>query len=373
MKGRKTVLYIIFLVVLLLPLLQKVTHLIPEKPLAGTFVPHEKPVLTAKTWFDGSFQSDYDQYINENLGFHNSLVRLYNRFCYKLFHKINAANVVLGEEGYLFEQDYIDAYYGTDYLGLDSILYYVKKTRCLQDSLAARGKTLVVFLAPSKADFFPEFIPESQDKLAKPDSTNYQQFAKLLKEYGVNVIDYNAYYQTIKSKAKYPLYPKYGIHWSQYGMLQATDSLTRYIAQKSGYALPQIVIDAYNTSLDPQFSDCDLGDLLNISTKPLRSDTLCYPSWHWSTDTSSKPTLTVIADSFYWQIFNIGYQVNCFQGSFWYYNSSVYPECYTKETLTTDLDMREEIERSDVILIMSTTPGLKDFSWGAVEKLLKAL
>ncbi|MCR4965006.1 MAG: hypothetical protein K6A41_05050 [Bacteroidales bacterium] len=373
MKGRKTALYIIFLVVLLLPLLQKVTHLIPEKPLTGSFVPHEKPALTAKTWFEGSFQSDYDQYINENLGFHNSLVRLHNRFCFKLFHKINAANVVLGEEEYLFEQDYIDAHYGMDFVGLDSILYKVKETRRLQDSLAARGKILVVFLAPSKADFFPEYISKAQRK-DKTDNTNYLQYSRLLKQFGVNVIDYNAYYQTIKFTAKHPLYPKYGIHWSQYGMLQATDSLTSYIAQKSGLKLPRIIMDSYNITLDPQSSDCDLGELLNISSTPLRSDSLCYPAWHWSTDTAfSKPTLTVIADSYYWQIFNIGYQANCFQGSFWYYNSSVYPECYTKETLTKDLDMKEEIEKSDVILIMSTTPGLKNFSWGAVENLLKAL
>lgn len=373
MKGRKTALYILFLVALLLPLFQMLTHLIPEPMLRGAYVPHQKPELTAKSWFDGSFQSEFEQYVNDNHGFHSNLVKMRNLFCFKVFHQINAKNVVLGEENYLYEQDYIDAHYGTDFIGTDSLRLFVEKTKKLQDALAARGKTLVVFLAPSKADFFPEYIPKDQQR-AETDSTNHKQFSKLLKQYGVNVIDYNQYYQSQKEVTQHPLYSQYGIHWSEYGLVHAADSLVRYIAQKSGLQLPRLVIDRYVVSEKPQFTDYDLGRILNLAGKPLKSYSLCYPEWHWTSDTASpKPTLIAISDSYYWEIFNLKIQQLCFQGSFWYYNSSVYPETFTKETFTSDLNLQEEIEKTDVILIMSTTPGLKTFSWGAVDNLLKAL
>lgn len=373
MKGRKITLYILFLIALLLPLLQKWTHLLPEPRLRGTFIKKEKPTLNAQDWFDGSFQTQYEAYITDSLGFHGNLVKMRNLFCFKVFHQVNTPNVVLGKQNYLYEQDYIDAHYGTDYVGRDSIERQVVKIKHLQDALAERGKTLVIFLAPSKADFFPEYIPKLQRK-AETDSTNHKQFSQLLKKHGVNVIDYNTYYQTQKAVTPYPLYSQYGIHWSEYGLVKATDSLMRYIGKKSGLHLPRLIIDRYVVLKDPMFTDYDLGYISNIAGPKLKSYPLCYPEWHWTTDTlSPKPTLTVISDSYYWEVYNLGIQQQGFQGKFWYYNSSVYPESFTKETHTSDLNIKEELEKTDVILIMSTTPGLRNFSWGAVDNLLKAL
>ena len=373
MKGRKTTLYILFLIALLLPLFQMITRLFPEPMLRGTFVRHNKPALTAESWFNGNFQSEYELYVNDSLGFHSNLVKMRNLFCIKVFHQINNNSVVLGKDNYLYEQDYIDAHYGTDFIGRDSILQQVEKTKKLQDALEARGKTLVVFLAPSKADYLPEYIPELLRK-AETDSTNHKLFSQLLKQHGVNVIDYNSYYLSQKASTPYPLYPQYGIHWSKYGTVHATDSLVRYIAGKSGLQLPRLIIDRYEVSDNPQFTDYDLGSILNIAGGSMKSFPLCYPEWHWTSDTiSPRPTLTVVSDSYYWEVYNMQIQEKCFQGWFWYYNSTVYPESFTKETFTNEMDMKEVIEKSDVILIMSTTPGLRTFSWGAIDNFLKAL
>ncbi|MBR4135681.1 MAG: hypothetical protein IKU03_04625 [Bacteroidales bacterium] len=371
MKVRKAILYTLFLVALLLPILQMHIHFFDEPTLGGTFVPHEKPALTAKDWFNGSFQPAYEQYINDTLGFHPNMVRCRNAFLFKVFRQTSAQNVVIGQNDYLYEQGYIDAHYGTDYIGVDSILRQVQKIRALQDSLAARDKILVVFLAPSKADFYPEYIPRWQQK-AETDSTNHQQYRKMLKQHGVNVIDYNTYYQSQKAISSYPLYPKYGIHWSDYGIIHAMDSLVNYIRQKSDLQLPRLVIERNVIDSHPRFSDFDLGTLLNLPDNYLPNYPLCYPDWHWTTDTAfPKPTLISIADSYYWGMFNKNLQQSCFQGSFWYYNSTVYPESYSQDTHTRDLDLGKEIEKADVILIMSTTPGLSNFSWGAVDSLLK--
>ncbi|MCR4681679.1 MAG: hypothetical protein K5636_08750 [Bacteroidales bacterium] len=366
MRGRKRALYIVFVIALLLPLLQMWTRWIPQPTLKGAYERHARPELTAKSWFNGEFQEAYELYFNDSVGFHPQLTRLNNMVRFKLFHESNAQNVVFGINDYLYEQDYIDAHYGTDYIGLDSIRAQVIRTKRLQDSLAAEGKTLIVFLAPSKADYLPEYIPENQRKNVT-DSTNHKQFSRLLRQYGVNVIDYNTYYQSLKGKAPYPLYPQYGIHWSHYGMLQASDSLIRYIEQKRDCKLPHIVIDQYKVSHKPQFSDYDLGQVLNMAGRPLHSFPLCYPDWHWSEERAPEPLkMIAVADSYFWAPFDIGLEQRCLDGSFWYYNSSVYPASFDKKTMVSDLNIADEIEKADIILIMSTTPGLRSFSWGFI-------
>ncbi len=359
----KRILYIIFLVLLFIPLLQKWTRLIPGKPLNGTFAETEKPELTATNWFNGTFQAEYEKHFNEKMGLHASFVRLRNTFFYDLF-KQTSAHVIIGRENYLYEQDYIDAHYGTDYVGLDSLRRTVEAIRQLRDTLAAHGKTFVIFLAPSKADFFPEHIPDTSRR-TETDSTNYKQLSRMLKQKGLPVIDYNGLYMERKATAPYPLYSKYGIHWTYYGSMQATDSLMHYIAEARNAEMPRVVIDSFKVQDKPEHVDYDLGDLLNLSRR-LKGYPLCYPQWHWQlpADTANMPRLLTISDSYYWEMY--------FYGRFWYYNTTAYPESFDKETMVSSFNLKEEIEKADVVIIMSTTPGLKKFSWGFVQNALNA-
>ena len=373
MKGRKTALYILFLVGLLLPVVQMWTRWVPQPTLRGAYEKHARPQLTAKSWFSGEFQEAYELYFNDSVGFHPQLTRLYNMARFRLFHESNANNIVFGIDDYLYEQDYIDAHYGTDYIGMDSIRAQVLRVRQLQDDLAAQGKTLIVFLAPSKADYLPEYIPVSQRK-SHTDSTNHRQFSRLLQAEGVNVIDYNTHYQSLKATTPYPLYPQYGIHYSHYGMLQATDSLIRYIERIRHCQLPRIVVDRYEVSHKPQFTDYDLGSVLNMAGRPLKSFPLCYPVWHWSEERAPEPLkMIAVADSYFWAMFDIGLESRCMDGSFWYYNSSVYPATFDKATFTSELDIAKEIGDADIVLIMSTTPGLRTFSWGFLDNARRAM
>ncbi len=359
----KRILNILFLVLLFIPLLQKWTRLIPEKPLYGAFTVPERPELTAENWFNGTFQAEYEKHFNEEMGFHASFVRIRNTFFYDMFGQTNA-HVVFGKEDYLFEQDYIDAHYGADYVGIDSLQRTAEAIRQLRDTLAARGKTFLVFLAPSKADFFPEYLTDTSRK-AETDSTNYKQLSRLLKQWGLPVIDYNQYYMTHKATSPYPLYSKYGIHWSYYGSMQATDSLMHYIAEARNTEMPRVVTDKFKVQNKPDHSDYDLGNLLNLSHR-LKGYPLCYPQWHWQqpADTADMPHLLTISDSYYWEMY--------FYGRFWYYNTTAYPESFDKETMVSCFNLKEEIEKADVVIIMSTTPGLKKFSWGFVQNALNA-
>jgi len=367
MKDLKHILYLIFLILCCLPLAQKWTHLIHVRPLAGAYYEPTKPVFNAKNWFDGTFQSDYEKYSNDKLGFHPGLVRIRNGFCYRVFHQINAQNIIAGKQDYFYEEDYFKAYYGKDYVGLSTIQKKVLQTKQLQDSLAKMGKTLIICLAPSKAAYYPEFIPDNyKGKIS--DSTNYQQYCRLLKAAGVNVIDFNQWFLAQKSTTPYPLYPQYGIHWSQYGLLKASDSLITYVEHLRSIHLSHIQIDKYKLSRKMQFDDYDLGKTLNLAGPQLRTFKMCYPEWHWTTGKNIvHPRMIAVADSYFWGPFNLGLVSSCFTGSFWYYNQTCYPESFDKETHPQDFNLQDIINKTDIIVIMSTQPGLKDFSWGFLD------
>ena len=364
----KPILYVLFVAVLWLPLLQHWTHVFPEKPLSGTYVSHPMPNWTAQGWFDGSFQKQYDSFMNDTLGFHSSMVYMRNAFCFKVFKQANAQNVVVGKHNYLYETDYIEALNGGDYVGMNIIKKKVESVMTLQKRLEKQGKKLVVCLAPSKADFYPEMIPA---RMMKPttDSTNYKQYSRLLKKSGVHVLDFNDWFLKNKNISKYPLYPQYGIHWSQYAIVLTTDSLISYIESLCDITLNHIIIDKYVVRKTANSQDYDLGSLLNLPKLLVSGYNLCYPQYHWTDDTTLvRPKMIAIADSYFWGPFNNGLLNNCFTGSFWYYNHTVYPESFTKETIVSDLNVKRELYEADVVLLMMTTPSLKKFSWGLLEE-----
>ncbi|MCQ2284859.1 MAG: hypothetical protein MJZ57_08165 [Bacteroidales bacterium] len=369
MKTRKRILYLIFLAMLWAPLLQMWTHLFPQQKLYGAYTQHTKPELTAKNWFSGDFQYDYTRYLNDTLGFHADMVKFRNYCCYKLFHTANAFCILIGKEDYLYEMGYIQTKNGEEYVGTPKIKEYIHQAKALDEFLSNKGKTLIIVLAPNKADFYPEYIPKRYLRPAT-DSTNYKQFSKLLKASGLNVIDFNDWFLKKKATASYPLFPKYGIHWSEYGMLMAADSLSSYIEQIQHTPLAHLVFDGNEISTTPSASDFDIGKTLNLPDNTLNPFVLCYPKWHWQQDSNyNRPKAIVIADSFYWQLFNIGFQQHCLDGQFWYYYKTIYPDSYEHELTVEDINVRQAINDNDIVMLIITSIGLKDFGWGIMDEL----
>src|SRR4051812_6256237 len=59
--------------------------------------------FTTGAWLAGRYQQQKEKYFNDNIGFRPDFVRLNNELDYLLFQKLHAADVVLGQHGYLFE------------------------------------------------------------------------------------------------------------------------------------------------------------------------------------------------------------------------------------------------------------------------------
>ncbi len=365
----KHIVFILILAGLSLPALQGKWHLFPEKPLHGDFEQKELPELTKSTWLDGTFQEALDPWLEQNTGFHNGLVRVHNQFDYSLFHKTNAEGVIRGRNGQLYEYDYIRAWTGADFVGEELLDRKLRQFRFLQQHLEENHDIdLVLVLEPGKASVYPEDIP---GRYRQGEKTNYRYISQRARELGINLIDFNAWFMEIRDTVSYPLFPKQGTHWSEFAMWYAADSLIRYIEKVRNIELPEVIREGTEYSSSLRSTDYDVGVTLNLLFE-LRHGKMPYPKYSFGDSNVSRPNVLSVADSYYWNIFNTRIPLHLFNNeAFWYFYKKVYPDSYYGDVFVKDLNLRQEIEKQDVIFFMSTERFLYKIDRGFVDDLME--
>lgn len=360
----------ILIVLLVIPAIQKEFPLIKIKDLNGDFILAEKPGFSFKAWMDGDFQTKSDKYIEEHIGFRNFLVRMINQIDFSLFRTVHAEGVVVGKKDQMFEFDYIRACTGGDFIGEKIIDYKIRKLKFLQEHLKAeKNIDLILVFEPAKSSFYPEYIPNRYFNDSS-NKTNYRYFTRKAQEYDIEYINFNTYYQSLKDKKPYPLYPRYGIHWSTYGMSFIADSMLKYIEALRNIDMNEVYIDSIEVESAPRSADFDIGVTLNLLCPLPQKEPLAYPVYRFEENPAKdKPSVLVIGDSYYWNIFNTMIPKYLFKNeAFWYFYAKVYPDTYYKETWVKDLNLKAEIEKQDVIFLMVTERFLHKFGWNFIEE-----
>ncbi|MDH4474370.1 MAG: hypothetical protein QE487_17325 [Fluviicola sp.] len=373
MKTRSNILrkglLVAIMIVLLFPLVQTLFPVFDLKPLDGVIEEAPRVELTVSNWLDESYQKSEEKYLTQHFGFREFLIRLHHQIDYTCFDKINAPAVFEGQNGYLYDRKHLDAYLGRDFIGDVLIKDQVTKLRFIQDQLAPYHKSVIVVLAPGKASFYPEFLPKGS--ATQGYYTNIRGYLNELKSQGINYIDLYHYLKNEKKKATYPLFAKYGIHWSHYGAALANDSITSYLEHLYGV---EIVDNSWSgVSLHPAYdTDIDLLVLLNLMKNPPLPE-MAYPNIREiGVKERSKLPVLAIGDSYFWGIDR--FFSRCFSNyHFWSYNMEVFPESSYSAVATYQLDLKEQLAKHDVILILATDANLSDLGWGFIDKAEKVL
>jgi len=378
----KTIKYIILIFILglmILPAIQGYFLIVDEQALNGDIVASEPGLLSKESWLNGSFQEAEVIIIEEQLGFHNSLVRLQNQLNYSLFGKPGAEGIIKGKNGQYYEADYIRAWTGKDFIGEKLLDRKLRQLKFLQNHLKdSLNVDLVLILEPGKASIYPEDIPDRFTK-AKAGTSNYDYICLRAEELDIDLINFNEYFLKIKDTAKYPVFPKMGTHWSEFAMWYAADSLINYIETIRGIDMPEVIKEGIVISDSMRASDNDIGVTLNLLYEPDYMP-MPYPEYHFRMDSTHKqPCVLAIADSYYWNFYNTKIPENLFSNlAFWYFYRTIYPDIWfarvldkTVEVTVDDIDLQEEVEKMDVILLMMTERFLYKFDRGFVDDLYR--
>ncbi len=353
--------------VLILFLIQTVTGYVTFEPLNGVTTETEKPKLTLKSYLDGSFQNNIENYCTEHFGFRECLIRHYNQYLWDCFGETNNATVVRGKGNWLFEEVHVKDHY-------ESLMYnYTNDTAEMKETFETEALRLwkvqkllkeynihiFVVINPSKNVIFPEYLPKNTIYYRPEGLRAYDYYKKRFNELGINYLDFVPVFKNLKDSVDYQLFPETGTHWTNIASAFAYDSIIRYMEIIGNQ-------DLINTKISEKYRaetrepDNDLEKILNLS-RPIKSPPNMYVDVYVERDsTVAKPYLTVIGDSYYWNILNNMPLWETFRSfPYWYYNSTVHDE--EGHTSTLELDLEKELMRTDYIMLIYNTLSLYEF------------
>ena len=102
------ILSVLFSILIFLPILVSILSLFTGKffdlPLKGFFDKSNKPYFSVKSYCNGDYQRNFENYLNQNIKPRGVFIKLYNQIQYSLF---DLSNRIVGKDGYIFEYAYI--------------------------------------------------------------------------------------------------------------------------------------------------------------------------------------------------------------------------------------------------------------------------
>ena len=272
-----------YVVLLALPMLQAAVPFVSERSLFGAEKKPARIKLSLQTWRDGSFAQAAEGWIAKTIGFRPTLVRLANQ----LQVAVSDDSAMYGKEririchdGWLFSNGYVTSYAAPSQdLSDAQVAEFVLALEDLQELLRSRGKAMVFVISPSKAETYPDFLPDKVVEQRKKYTgvSDLDRLRKHLNESDVVFFDSPAYFRARrKSDPHVQLYAKTGIHWTYQAAFDIWREILKLVNHEYGttWPIPEQVAVEYDTA---RGSDDDIARLLNLFFLPGEPERLPYP------------------------------------------------------------------------------------------------
>ncbi len=260
------------------------------------------PRPTLSTWMDGSFQTGFEQWVDQNNGLRRFLVKTANQINYSVFSEVTyktSSELILGKDRVLYQGSYIDSYNGLDLLPNEGLDAFARDLRRLQDRLSARGVAFLFLLTPSKASVEAQYIPDSLLWRQADSRTNYQKFLPFLERRGVHYLDGHVAVMSLKENQGFPVFPKGGTHWNYYASLRVTQALISRLESLLGKPLAHLVITNIRWDIKPFGTDGDLLKLANLwKPSPFYSMNPCPEVRAEAPPNAFRPNILFVGGSF---------------------------------------------------------------------------
>jgi hypothetical protein len=371
MKWLQNISFALLLFMLCIPFLYQQTKFKWAPQLDGYIPPKDTVSLSAQTWYDGSFQEAAEEQFRDRLRLRHFLIRLNNQIYYSAFGSLPNTRVIVGNDGYIFEEYFINLYLGIDTCTQAHIDGQLNSLKILSDSLAQSGTELIIAIAPNKAALYPGKIPD--EYLNKGIGENcYDKFMRDAQDLDLTIWDAHAWFKEDLYEHQYPLFTKGGVHWSDYGTVLAMDSLLNFMEVQRDWDLTEVVIDRLDISKRPRFEDYDGGEATNLLFEPFNDSAYAYSDFSFTPGTY-KPNVVVVSDSYFWNMYNHDFLTEACseQSDFFYYFNDIIGRGSGKDNIGMISDLRADIESRDVVILMCTAANLHRVGFGFVETLLE--
>ncbi len=360
-------LLLFLLIILCLPFAEQCFSFITSGPLDGGYKDADDVTFSVQGWLDGTYQHQKEKYLNDKVGFRPDLVRLNSQIDYSLFDICHSVWTVRGRDNYVFQNPYIEAYLGDDFIGYKKVLENSIKLKAIQDTLGHLGKSLILVYAASKASFYPEYFPDDRQHEQKK-MTNQEAYKRAADSLGINQVDLDAWFLSMKHTSKELLFAKQGIHWTTYGVVLAADSLMRYVEKLRNIKIHHPVWTGMEHTTKPDHGDNDVVKGLNLIF-PVATETFCYPIVREPDTGGIKPNVIYIGDSYAFKMLCFGHmkEMNT-QCEYWGYFDDVHVINNGKFTYIRDYDWKGAMNTADCIVLEYTAFNLRNLGNGFIDQ-----
>lgn len=364
MSRSTQIVILVILLMLNVSWLSDVFGLKEPHPLHGESTKLPMPEVSFQSIWKGDFQHGIDEYVRTNFLLRGLAIRTRNEIDYSIFSEQHARSVITGQEGYLFEENYILAALGLDSIPTDSVMDRVDRISALSN---ASGVPFLVVLAPGKGSYFREFLPlHFLGKEGIVEDRMFDIWSRISNE-KLNVLDLQSHFSEVPN-----VFPKNGIHWCEWVQVEAinlmSDALVKILPDSLKPA--RLVIDGTYTSFDMEGTDEDIENGLNL-WRDLEDLETKYYETHWEeVPLASRPRILVVGDSYAWGPVNRGLLSRGYRSSeFWFYNAGVHgPSIEEKGAspqsihgFTNHEEFEEVISSFDAVVLLSTDANLPRF------------
>lgn len=363
---------IIFYLILIYPVIGE--RVDAHFPLHGV-VENAKAEFSIKGLMDGSYQNNMNSYLLGNMPGRNAFVKLNSQIEYSLFDVSSNANVVIGKNKQLFEEEYLD--YSLNRYGQPSeeeVQILVDKLQVLQERLAAKDKQLYIFITPSKGRYYADSAPYYYKACAGDNSKlAYDTFISSVQNTDLNVYDSIAFIDQNKENFDFPLWYPTGIHWSRILGSTVAEDFNKYLSETSGYDLGQIKV-SYEKSNEFQDPDADLYQTLNLFCKP--SETYWNVSIE-ATEGTQKPNVFLRGGSFMGQSLSNLIGAKLFDQDIHFENNYYFTNNYSSSKNLSnfdaygELDVNSYLNQSDILILEVNEEKIFTMSWGFIDYVLE--
>lgn len=371
----------VFVALLWLPMIQRSTKLLPLAPLQGAEGRMKRPVLSAKTWFDGTWQRNYERWFSTRIGLRDWLVRTWNQVNFTLFGTVarnKGTRVMVGRDGWLYEGVYVDVYNKEDRTPDSDLRERVDGLARLQAELRRRGIGFAVVISPSKVEIYPEFAPEGALTPGRENrKTAYDRLAPLLADAGIDVIDGHRFFREAKTRLPHPLFSRGGVHWNYYGAGFVVSQMLQSVSRQTGRDVGTLVCTNVVEDSIPYGTDNDLGELLNLWPRHSLAGPQVHPQFESRTGAGGrKANFLLVGDSFGLTLAQIMESENLVERCdllFYYNRRFVFPGEVQTPFDRRRLDVRTEILGRDAVILAVNEYWFPNIGFGFVQDALRAL
>ena len=213
-KNCNILFIVLVLVVLAIPIFTM--NLLPDQ--VSTIENRKLAELPSLTRDLTVFMNGVDSYVDDRIGFRDTMMQLYNRWNYSIL-KGNHSKVISGKDGWLFYQEELADYTGTNVVPAKTT-GQVQILTAIDQWCKDRGITFVLAIGPNKATIYDNHMPDS---IYHAPTSNLDMLLAALKETDVNVFCPKD--ALLAHRDDLELYFRQDTHWNSYGSRYLLDEM----------------------------------------------------------------------------------------------------------------------------------------------------